>query len=108
MAKLITEIELAEWFVQSVLTIRRTRTTSPERHPPFVKIGSSVRYDPAEVQKWLDSRTVNAMDAPATALVPTPKEKRPKAVPISHPREKRRPGRPTKAETIKAAKNAGK
>jgi predicted DNA-binding transcriptional regulator AlpA len=108
MAKLITETELAEWFVQSVLTIRRVRTTNPERHPPFIRIGSSVRYDVDEVKRWLDSKTVNAMDAPAPAPVPTPKDKRPKAAPISHPREKRRPGRPPKTETVRKTKNAGK
>ena len=107
MPKLITETELADWFRQSVLTIRRVRTVNPERHPPFKKLGSSVRYDPDEVQKWLDSHTVNAMDTPAPAPISTPEKKRPKAGPISHPQQKRHPGRPKKAETVKAAKNAG-
>ena len=108
MEKLWDETDLAEFLKQSVLTVRRVRTTNPERHPPYIRIGSSVRYDPGEVKRWLDSRTVNAMDAPTPAPVSASKEKRPKAVPISHTREKRRSGRPTKAETIKAAKNAGK
>lgn len=94
MAKLITENELADWFRQSVFTVRRVRTVNPERHPPYRKIGSSVRYDVDEVQRWLDSHTVNAMDAPVPAPVHTPKEKRPG------------PGRPPKAETVRKTKNA--
>ena len=102
MGKLIRELELADWFKQSILTIRRNRTAAPHRHPPYKKVGKSVLYDVDEVQRWLDAHTVNAMDAPAPGPTPvsTPKDKRPKAVPISHPQQKRHPGRPEKAETV--------
>jgi hypothetical protein len=68
-----------------------------------------VRYNVDEVQRWLDSKTVNAMDAPAPDPVSTPKEKRSKAAsaPPPSPSQKRHRGRPSKAETVKATKNAG-
>lgn len=101
MSKLITEIELAAWFEQSVTTVRRNRTAAPERHPPFIKIGSSVRYDPAVVQEWLDSRIMNGLDAtirPQTSAS------------VSRDTEKahRHPGRPNKAESFRKTKNAAK
>jgi|AADL01.1.fsa_nt_gi predicted DNA-binding transcriptional regulator AlpA len=95
MSKLLNEFELAHWLGLSVMTLRRTRSANPERHPPFLKINSSVRYDPAEVQKWLDSKTVNSLDDPS----PPDKAK---------PTKQTQRGAPTKAERVKKAKNAGK
>ena len=106
MEKLWDETDLAEFLKQSVLTVRRVRTTAPSRHPPYIRIGSSVRYDPGEVKRWLGSRTVNAMDAPAPAPVSAPKEKRPKTASAPPPSQKRGRGRPSKAETVKTTKNA--
>lgn len=96
MPKLINELELSAWLGQSVLTIRRNRTTHPERHPPYKKIGSSVRYDQSEVQKWLDSQTINGLETSTPSKVQL----------LSPPRGKR--GRPSKVETVRKTKNAGK
>ena len=95
MSKLIDEIELASWFKQSVTTIRRNRTAAPHRHPPFKKIGASCRYDPVEVQRWLDAQTVNG-----------PKNEPGKNDSMKDGRPG--PGRPPKAETVRKTKNAGK
>ncbi len=94
MEKLWTESELAEYLRQSTLTIRRNRTAAPHRHPPFRKVGASVRYVPSEVQRWLDSRTVNSLDTPAqTDSSHTPA---------------RHSGRPKKEESVRKTRNAGK
>ena len=104
MSKLINEIQLAEWFAQSVFTVRRTRTANPERHPPFIRIGSSVRYDVSEVQKWLDSRTVNGLETPSLSS-----DSSDHSVRSESPKEKRPgPGRPKKAETVRKTKNANR
>ena len=95
MGKLINEFELADWFGVSVLTLRRTRCCNPERHPPYKKLGSSVRYDPEEVQRWIDSKTVNGQDTPKTPS------------PASSPKQTHR-GAPTKIERVKKARNANK
>lgn len=92
MEKLWTEKDLADFFHQSILTVRRNRTAAPHRHPPFKKIGSSCRYDPAEVQRWLDTQTVNALGTSS----PSPEQ------PVRHR------GRPLKSESFRKNKNAGK
>lgn len=103
--KLLNECEVAAWLGLSVLTLRRTRTANPERHPPFKKIGASVRYDQDEVRRWIDSKTVNGRDVfenkieshqKQTANFLEKKEKRP------------HPGRPSKSEIVRAGKNASK
>lgn len=100
MEKLWTEGDLAEFLQQSILTLRRNRTAAPHRHPPFLKIGSAVRYAPSEVQQWLNLHVVNAGDVSAPAPVSTPQEKRPKTASAPLPSQKRGPGRPPKAETV--------
>ena len=95
MEKLWTEKDLADFLQQSILTVRRNRTAAPHRHPPFKKIGSSCRYDPAEVQRWLDAQTVNRQDDSSAPV---------KAVPAKQTHR----GAPTKAERIGKAKHAGK
>jgi len=83
MAKLIDEKELAEFLCLSVLTLRRTRCCNLDRHPPFLKIGSAVRYDPAVVVQWLKTREMNGMNAPLNS-------------PESEFSEQRKRGRPHK------------
>ncbi len=101
MAKLIDENGLAEWLGISVTTLRRTRCCNPERHPPYKKLGSAVRYDPVEIQKWLDSRTVNRLfDVPA----PSSKSQ----VEDIDTQNTTKRGAPTKIERVKKAKNASK
>jgi len=92
MEKLWTEKDLADYLQQSTLTVRRNRTAAPHRHPPFIKIGSSCRYDPAEVKRWLNAQTINRQED-STAPVPAKQTHR---------------GAPTKAERIAKAKHAGK
>jgi len=101
--KLLNEFEVAAWLGLSVLTLRRTRTVNPDRHPPFKKIGASVRYDRDEVRKWIDSKTVNRLD------VPKDKIESPQITNTQTKKEKRsHPGRPSKSEIIRAGKNASK
>ncbi|MCL4461587.1 MAG: helix-turn-helix domain-containing protein [Nitrospirae bacterium] len=95
MAILLKEEEIAKWLGLSLATIRRTRTANPSRHPPYKKLGSAVRYDPVEVQKWLDSKTVNGLDDPS------PPAK-------AEPTKQTHRGAPTKAERVTKAKNAEK
>ncbi len=100
--KLLTEREIAEWLQLSVLTLRRTRTVTPEKHPPFKKINSSVRYDRDEVQRWIDSKTVNGLDVPENKTVLPQKQ------PANAKEKRPNPGRPSKSETVRDAKNASK
>lgn len=103
MGKLIDEFGLAEMLGLSVLTLRRTRCCNPERHPPYKKLGVTVRYDVSEVERWINSKTVNGLDdQPTSTGNPKPSAKKD---PRPHDR---RPGRPSKAETVRAAKNEGK
>lgn len=95
MSKLIKEFELADWLRQSISTVRRNRTAAPHRHPPYKKVGSSVLYDVDEVQRWIDSKTVNGLDTPS-----------PSSGPSEHPSRHR--GRPSKSETVRKTKNANK
>ena len=100
MEKLWTEKDLADFLQQSILTVRRNRTAAPHRHPPFIKIGASCRYDPVEVQRWLNTRTVNGL---ANEPEKTP------AIKATNPDQDKRPGpgRPPKAKTGQKSKNAG-
>lgn len=51
--RLLTETETAERLNIAVATLRRWRW---EGHPPpFVKLGRTVRYDPAEVEHYIES-----------------------------------------------------
>lgn len=92
MEKLWTEKDLADFLQQSILTVRRNRTAAPHRHPPFKKIGSSCRYDPAEVQKWLDTQTVNGLGTSSPSS--------------EHPVRHR--GRPKKEESVRKSRNGSK
>ena len=54
--KLITDIELAEIIRRSVQTIRNDRHKG--RGLPYIKIGRSIRYNLADVERYLDSHRV--------------------------------------------------
>ena len=97
MEKLLTEKELADLLVISILTIRRNRSTAPHRPPPAVKFGSSVRYQMSTVVRWLNDHEVGH-DTPKTSNL----------LPGSEVTKVIRRGRPSKAETVRTAKNAGK
>jgi len=92
MEKLWTEVELAEYLRQSVLTVRRNRTAAPHRHPPFIKIGSSCRYDPVAVRRWLEKQTVNELEGAPPDQAPSPD------------RPARRRGRPSKASLMEGSR----
>jgi len=51
---LLNEHEVAGILAVSVSTIRRWRLL--RRGPKFIKVGASVRYKPADVHQWLESR----------------------------------------------------
>ena len=92
--KLLTEFELAVFLALSVATVRRNRSVAPHRLPPWVKFGSSVRWRMETVQKWLTAHEVGH-----ESFNLSPESDVAKVV---------RRGRPSKAETVRAAKNANK
>lgn len=53
---LINEQELADWLGESVSSIQKWRVSG--KGPKFVKKPKGVGYRPADVEAWLDSRTV--------------------------------------------------
>ncbi len=94
MEKLLTESELAQILVMSVLTVRRNRSAAPHRLPPHVKFGSSVRYRLSTVLEWLAAHEVAGETAiPSAKTAPTKQTHR---------------GAPTKAERVTKVKNANK
>ncbi|MDA8045683.1 MAG: helix-turn-helix domain-containing protein [Actinomycetota bacterium] len=54
-AQLLTIEQLAE---QLATSIRHIRRLVAERRVPYIKVGGLVRFDPAEVQEWIDQRRV--------------------------------------------------
>jgi predicted DNA-binding transcriptional regulator AlpA len=53
MTALLKESEVASWLNVSLAALQRWRFEG--RGPQFVKIGASVRYDPAKVRDWIAS-----------------------------------------------------
>ena len=72
MQPLLTQDEVAELCKLSVRTLERLRTTSGG--PKYLKIRSSVRFRPADVEAWLASRlrgsTSEWLDLPAIERMP--------------------------------------
>lgn len=56
--KLMHEAELAEYLGKSKAWLQRNRWTRDESTIPFVKIGSTVFYDKADVTNWLVSNRI--------------------------------------------------
>lgn len=54
MQPLINEKQLSELIGLSLHTLRRWRVIG--EGPRFIKIGSCVRYDPADIAAWLNAR----------------------------------------------------
>lgn len=78
---LLNEVQAAPLLGLAVGTLRQER----RRHRlgiPFLKIGTAVRYDPAELKRWIDEQ-----------------RRVPRSVPVRRPRA----GRPTRAEELEAA-----
>lgn len=61
---------LAKRLGLSVTTIERLRAQNPSELPPYVVIGSSIRYDNQVVEEWLLARMrpEPPPPAPATAI----------------------------------------
>ncbi|GAB6907256.1 conserved hypothetical protein [Desulfosarcina cetonica] len=57
MGKLLTEKQVAEKLSLHVQTLRNWRFH--RRDLPYLKVGSAVRYDPDDVEKWLEHQKVN-------------------------------------------------
>lgn len=51
--ELLTENEAADIIKMSVHWLRRARHKKEPNQPPYLKIGSSIRYEKKEVMKWL-------------------------------------------------------
>jgi predicted DNA-binding transcriptional regulator AlpA len=58
---LLTNDDLATWLGVSVETVRTWRKTGTG--PPGFKVGRHVRYEPADVRRWIDAQKAAAMDA---------------------------------------------
>lgn len=54
-ASLLSIEQLADWLG---VTDRFIRRLVAERRIPFLKIGKFIRFDPAEIEPWLDSQRV--------------------------------------------------
>lgn len=54
---LLNEFEAAEFLGISVASLRTWRSTRAV-NIPYIKIGKSIRYSPAMLQKYLDSQTI--------------------------------------------------
>ena len=54
----ITTKELCVWLKISANTANNWR----RKGLPYIRFGNTVRYDKAEVQKWLDSQNGSAVD----------------------------------------------
>lgn len=52
--ELLTIQELAEWLTVSVGCVRAWRLRGDG--PPAIRIGTALRWDPGEVDEWLNSR----------------------------------------------------
>jgi predicted DNA-binding transcriptional regulator AlpA len=56
-SRLLTETDVARYLNVSTAAVRRWRYEN--RGPEYLKIGASVRYRPASVDMWLDSRVAS-------------------------------------------------
>lgn len=44
------------------VTVRHVRRLVHERRIPFIKWGHLIRFDPAEIERWLDDARVGALN----------------------------------------------
>ena len=58
MAPLLDPVETATYLNVALETLHYWRGCSPPKGPRFVKVGRQVRYRPADVEAWLEARTV--------------------------------------------------
>lgn len=66
---------------KSPITIRNMTSKSPEKLPPFLRVGNEARWLPSDVHRWIEDQ---------------------KAAPKGTSKPSRRPGRPTKSEQVAA------
>lgn len=60
----ITEPEAAEYLGVSTGYLSASRLNPPRTDgPPFVRLGRAIRYRPADLDQWLDSRRVEVRRA---------------------------------------------
>lgn len=52
--KLLTERQVAELLEVSIRTLQAWRMQNDG--PPYIKVGFAVRYDPADLEEWLQAR----------------------------------------------------
>ena len=50
--------QLSEKLGVSEATLSRWRSADPVQGPPFIRIEGTVRYPAADLQRWLDERTL--------------------------------------------------
>lgn len=64
-ARLLSTKQLAAMIGISVSTVERWRSLGNDQLPPHIKLSSgAIRYNPHEVQFWLDSKTQKASIQP--------------------------------------------
>ena len=54
-------LDVAEVAVRLGATVRFVRRLVAERRIPYVKVGKFVRFDPAEVEQWIDDHRVGQL-----------------------------------------------
>ena len=57
MDQAINEIEAAKVLDMAIQTLRNWR--SQRKGPPYIKLGRAVRYDPADIKKYLEGHKIN-------------------------------------------------
>jgi excisionase family DNA binding protein len=64
-AQLLTIEQLAE---QLTTSIRHIRRLIAERRIPYIKVGHLVRFDPTEIDEWIDRHRVGGRRPPTPAV----------------------------------------
>jgi len=54
-------LDVAEVAARLGVTVRFVRRLVAERRIPYVKVGKFVRFDPAEVEQWIDDHRVGQL-----------------------------------------------
>jgi len=58
---LVGLLDVAEVAARLGATVRFVRRLVAERRIPYVKVGKFVRFDPAEVEAWIDDHRVGQL-----------------------------------------------
>jgi excisionase family DNA binding protein len=69
-ARLLTAVEAAEYLGMRVQTLAAWRCNNRYPDLRYIKVGQHIRYRLADLERWLQSRTVGSLDAAEEAYCP--------------------------------------